>query len=371
MSNIGGMQRVATELIDELRRRSDLQLYEIVLRSSWSLTHVLVVPFLLATFVRLRRLVRGDRIDAVLFTSMVTATLTTLMRPMLRRHGVRSLVIVHGLDVTTPSAFWQRLVRRVFASVDLVLPVSNATAGECLRRGLDPANVCVIHNGVDTRRFPDLPPSDRAREELLAAFAGESDAPLLPEAAFLLASVGRLVRRKGFAWFIMHVMPRLPEHVHYWIAGEGPEVDAIREAIDRHGLAHRVRTWGKISESRLQALYRGADLFLMPNVAVPGDIEGFGIVMLEAGMNGLPTVAARIEGISEVIREGENGAFVESGDAQGFVEAIRRYEMNPTELASARLRVRRHVETTFGWETVADRYMAACCGDHEQLSDLT
>ena len=67
---------------------------------------------------------------------------------------------------------------------------------------------------------------------------------------------------------------------------------AVRDAVGRHGLAERVRILGRVGEELLATLYSGADLFVMPNIPVPGDMEGFGVVMLEAGLNGLPVLAA-------------------------------------------------------------------------------
>jgi phosphatidyl-myo-inositol dimannoside synthase len=143
----------------------------------------------------------------------------------------------------------------------------------------------------------------------------------------------------------------------YLLAGDGPTTPRIRESVERLGLGERVRLLGRVSEETLERLYRGADLFLMPNVPVAGDIEGFGVVMLEAGLCGLPTVAAELEGIRDVVREGENGHLLPSGDAEGFLAAIERYRADPARLAAASDRAARFVRDTFSWERVADRYV--------------
>ena len=120
-------------------------------------------------------------------------------------------------------------------------------------------------------------------------------------------------------------MPQLPENVHYWLAGNGPETPNIQQTINKNNLNNRVRLLGRVSDEHLSLLYRGSDLFMMPNIPVAGTMEGFGVVMLEAGMGGQPIIASRLEGIQDVITEGQNGHYVESGDADGFVNAVMKY----------------------------------------------
>jgi phosphatidylinositol alpha-1,6-mannosyltransferase len=288
---------------------------------------------------------------------MVTAALSVPLRSTLERNGVASAAIVHGLDVTTPFGPYQRFVPRVFRALDLVMPVSAATGEACTQRGLTPDKLHVVRNGVDVSRFRPLL-SSRADRRTEIESLSTGDAPL-PESAVLLVSVGRQVPRKGFEWFIRNVLPRLPDHVHYWLAGTGPEQEAIQRAIGETGQSHRVRLLGRVSEADLQRLYRGADLFVMPNVPVPGDMEGFGVVMLEAGMNGLPTVGAGIEGIAEVITNGENGQLVPSGDADAFLAAIRPWAEDRSGLDAASKRARDFTRDQFAWSAVASDYVRA------------
>ncbi len=321
MSNVGGMQRVATELYAALERTPDVALTSELLRASWRTTHLRVPGFLLRVLRRLRRVAADDSVDVVLFSSMVTATMAIPVRKALARAGIRTAAIVHGRDVTLPTFAHQKLVvPRVFAALDAVLPVSQATGEACLERGLPPEKLHVVPNGIDVSRFD--PPDDRAaaRRAFLEG-AGVS----LPEDALLLCSVGRHVPRKGFAWFADAVMPLLPENVYWWLVGDGPETPVVEAAIARHGLENRVYLPGRISDARLAHLYRGADLFVMPNRPVAGDMEGFGVVMLEAGLAGMPTVGAGIEGIRDVITENVNGHLLPTGDARAFARVLARY----------------------------------------------
>ena len=95
----------------------------------------------------------------------------------------------------------------------------------------------------------------------------------------------------------------------------------------------------------------------MPNIHVEGDIEGFGVVMLEAGMCGLPVLAANLEGISDVVAEGANGHLLPSGDADAFASAVMRYRANRADLAHASAEAARYTAEAFTWGAIADRML--------------
>ena len=351
------MQRVATDLYRALLA-CDVRIDPVILRTSWRWTHIRAGLFLGSSLVRIASAVRRGNVDVVFFSSMVTAALAPLLQGTLRKHGVVSAAIVHGRDATLLSAPYQWLVPRIFAALDAVFPVSRATGAACLGRGLTAAKLHVVPNGVAPDRFGADWSRRAARAMLFERFGPPEradDTP--PERTLLLCSAGRQVQRKGFAWFVEQVLPLLPEDVHYWLAGEGPEAERIRDAAKRAGVAHRVRLLGRLTQRELEGMYRGADLFIMPNVPVPGDMEGFGVVMLEAGLCGLPTVAANIEGIADVVADGRNGRLVQSGNTTAFREAILAYRREPDLLETARHTAASHVLEHFGWRSAAEKYL--------------
>ncbi|MEM7436530.1 MAG: glycosyltransferase family 4 protein [Myxococcota bacterium] len=351
LTNVGGMQRVAMELHQALRERSDVSLRTIALRSSWRWVHVRSVPFLVSAGARLGFEARRFRADAVLFTSMTTSLALLLAGAKLRSQGVPVASIAHGLDITDPNPAYQRALRRIRRHLDLAMPVSRATGDQLKALGFREDQIEVVHNAVDVDRFA-TPGSPRATEPRIAGAR-------VPEGAFLAVAVGRQVRRKGFSWFIEQVMPRVPERVVFWLAGDGPERPTIERAIADAGLRERVRCLGKVSEADLVALYRRADLFVMPNIPVAGDMEGFGIVMLEAGACGVPTLAADLEGIRDVIQEGTNGWFCPPADAEAFAGKIRSLLDAPAELDAVRRSTAEYVSSTFRWSHAAQRYLDA------------
>ena len=90
----------------------------------------------------------------------------------------------------------------------------------------------------------------------------------------------------------------------------------------------------------------------MPNIQVPGTVEGFGVVLLEAGLCGLPALAAELEGIRDVVADGESGVLVASGNALAFARAICRLRSDRPSLArlasAARFRAQQ-----YSWPLIA------------------
>jgi glycosyltransferase involved in cell wall biosynthesis len=250
-------------------------------------------------------------------------------------------VTVHGLDMTFGSKLYQFYLKH-FLRGSTYVAVSASTRAIAESRALGP--VAVIPVGVPDHFFglerdpeADLALSQQRRGRVV------------------VLTVGRLVRRKGVAWFIRNVLGDLPE-VLYVVVGVGPDRADIERAIAETGTFERVLLLGSVNEARLHDLLRSADVFVMPNIVVPGDVEGFGIVALEAAASGLSVVAADLQGIKDAIVHGDNGILVPPEDAARFSKAIR--ELCEDGEARARLGAKARIITgqLYGWPGVVRRY---------------
>lgn len=254
------------------------------------------------------------------------ALMYALARPLLVLFRVPHATMIMGLDVTFEHRLYRAVVHRALRAAPQVLAISTATAEQAIRFGVPAARVSVIRLGV---RAPQTGPAERR------AAGGRLRAQLhLGEDDVLLLTLGRLVRRKGARWFVAEVMPRLPAHLHYLVAGEGPEGDAVAQAAEAAGVTDRVHLLGRVDDAERETLMAGADLFVQPNVAVPGDMEGFGLVVVEAAMRGTPVVAADLEGIRDAVIGGETGELLPSADAEAWSAAIRRLTAEPVALVA-------------------------------------
>ena len=252
----------------------------------------------------------------------------------------RITITIHALDVTYSNPVYQVLIRFCLKRLDGVICVSDFTKHECLVRGV-PENRCrVIPNGLD---LADMPAADSAlTKQLVDRFELANKTVLL--------SVGRLIRRKGMRWFISEVLPGLPENYVLLIAGDGSERNAIQRVVNERQLISRVVLLGSVDAKTKACLYSIADIFVMPNVEIGGDSEGFGISIIEAGYYGTPCIGARLQGIPDAVIDGKSGTLVESGDAAGFRQAILDAKFDRTLVSEA-------VRQQFDWSRLIDDYM--------------
>jgi len=111
----------------------------------------------------------------------------------------------------------------------------------------------------------------------------------------------------------------------YDIVGGGDALDAHRALAASLGLADRVCFHGPVSDERLLEAYRSADLFVLTPTASATDVEGFGIVYLEANASGLPVLAVRTGGVTDAVHDGVSGYFAASAEPADLAVAIERF----------------------------------------------
>ena len=175
----------------------------------------------------------------------------------------------------------------------------------------------------------------------------------------ILLSVGRLVERKGLAWFIQNVLPSVVKkepNTLLLISGVGPMRESIEQAIDDYGLSGFVHLLGRTSDDMLKDLYNAADCFVMPNISVNGDMEGFGRVLIEAALCQVPVIASGIEGIVDAIHDGKNGMLVPASNPEAHSTAIELILDDATKATQFGKAARIYSLKTFSWPVIAAVY---------------
>jgi len=333
----GGMERFSDNLAIELARMGPTM--TIANRGGKRALPLFVPQAILAATLAARR----GRCDLIHLSDGLLAPAGALLK---KTTGLPVSATVHGLDLTFDNAAYQAMLSRTLVKLDRLIAVSESTRQICIERWPQlRSKMVVVPNGVNT----DVefgPPRDLPID-IAAAVHGKR----------MILTVGRLVERKGVAWFIQHALPLLPEDVVYLVAGEGPERDAIQRAVTLAGLGGRVRLLGRVTDRTLQALYSHADVFVMPNVVVDNDVEGFGLVALEAAIRALPVVASELQGIPEAIHDGANGFLVPPADAQAFVVKLEEVlDLTPRRRHNLGVRFQKYTQATFSWRRTAEAY---------------
>jgi phosphatidylinositol alpha-1,6-mannosyltransferase len=330
--SVGGMQKHHFDLVSELRKSADVTLIALA-RSQAHLPWFLPYAFLKSLWVACDVIHAGDG---------VMAGLGWLLSRVKRRPYT---VTVFGLDITYRSSLYQGFFVPAIRRADRVICISENTKRLCIEHGVDSGKCVVIPCGIPVDSG-DASSTSRGREDVVRTYG-------IDPGDLILLSVGRLVRRKGIAWFLRRVHPSL-RRTTVIVAGDGPE----RRALRRWGTSGgNVRILGRVDEHVLRSLYAGCDAFIMPNIHVAGDAEGLGIVLLEAGCHGLYSFASAVDGIPEVIKEGCNGTLLASGDSDQWIAALSAYEMDHDRLRPMGMTARDHVRRTFSEEAAARRYL--------------
>lgn len=175
---------------------------------------------------------------------------------------------------------------------------------------------------------------------------------------FIVLSVGRLVSRKGVDDLIKAIDGINDDEVKALIVGTGPESDRLRELVRQLHLENRVIFTGKVDS--VYPYYPLADVFCMPSkyFKEKGDVEGLGLVSLEAQSYGIPVLGTRSGGVPETLIETVTGFLVEEGDSEGMIDAILSLKENETQRKEMGENAKAFVRKKFSWERCIEEHLA-------------
>jgi phosphatidylinositol alpha-1,6-mannosyltransferase len=328
---------------DEFDRRQPFE----VIRHPTSL--MLPVP---AVTRRAVAIAKGRGAEAVVFGA---AAPLALIAPALRRAGVaRAVAITHGHEAgwaALPGA--RTLLRRIGDETDVVTYLGEYFRAR-LSRALSPdaaSRMVRLTPGVDTARFRPDPGAGAAIRQRY----GLADRPVV-------VCVSRLVRRKGQDT-LLRAWPRVQEEVPgaaLLIVGGGPYAAALHAYAERMRLTPSVRFTGPVPAAELPAHYAAGDVFAMPCRTRRGglDVEGLGIVYLEASATGLPVVGGDSGGAPDAIMEGETGYVVPGRDTDALARRLVALLADPAVARAMGEKGRAWVEREWTWDLAAARLRA-------------
>jgi phosphatidyl-myo-inositol dimannoside synthase len=296
---------------------------------------------------RMRRLIKRDNVDTVWFGA---AAPLALMAPLARDAGVgRVIASTHGHEVG-----WSMLplartaLRRIGTGTDVVTYVSRYTRGRFASAFGADAALEHVPPGVDIDRFM---PDEVARAELRARYRlGERP---------VVVCVSRLVPRKGQDMLI-RALPSIRQRVPgaaLVIVGGGPYRSSLHRLAHSFGVAQHVVFTDGVPGDELPAHHAMADVFAMPcrTRGAGLDVEGLGIVFLEASASGVPVVAGRSGGAPETVLDGETGVVVDGWDVGAIAASVSDLLTDPDRAARMGAAGRRWVVDNWQWRTQAQR----------------
>jgi phosphatidylinositol alpha-1,6-mannosyltransferase len=274
-----------------------------ILLPSWRVTRVA------------KKIVAAKNIDVVVFGA---AAPLALMSPSLRKSGVKKIIaLTHGHEVWWAKIFPFRLaIKRIGKNVDHLTYLGEFTR-QAISKPLtrkSATEMVKIAPGIDTAHFIPQPDAMQKRKEL-----GLQDKKII-------ISVGRLVHRKGQDNLIQAmpaVLKKIP-NAHLLLVGEGPYRKHLEKLVMKSSLEQNVTFAGRIMYDRLPSYLSAADLFAMPSRSrfFGLEVEGLGIVYLEASACGIPVVAGNSGGAPDAVLEGVTGLCVDGTSIEQITAAI-------------------------------------------------
>lgn len=211
--------------------------------------------------------------------------------------------------------------KKMFAKIDGFFPVSNYTATLLHKDEIPNYKTHVVGNGTDPTVFKPKDTRELANE-------------LNVKNKKVILSICRLVPRKGLDLVLKAVANILNRRkdIIYLIGGTGPDDKRLKSLVQKYGIGDHVKFLGRIPDQKMAGYYSLSDIFVMPASNEPPDVEGFGIVFLEANSCGTVVIGSKTGGIPDAVSHGETGFLIEDRNLEELIYYLEKL-LNNHELA--------------------------------------
>jgi len=340
----GGMEKLAYEVYSRLSKKEDVELLTWGGSNKWLF---IVLPFFIlkSVFILLTK-----KIDVIHIGDGSISPLILILK-IFRKPTV---VTIHALDITYPNRLYQFLIPKCLKKADKIICISNYAKEECLKRKILEERVTVVLCGVADEFYIENKNTEEIKKEI------EERLNIHLENKKIIFSIGRLVERKGFHWFVKKVIPQIikkRKDFVYILAGDGPYRKEINNIISESNLNDHVYTLGRIDAKTLKLFYNLSDIFVMPNIPVEGDAEGFGLVVLEAASCKLPIIASRLEGIKDAMKDYKRGFLLTPKDDKEYLKIINNLLERNKDEKEDYTKERERIINDCSWDSISEEYI--------------
>ncbi len=337
--SVGGMELFAHDISQELSKSNDLALVKWGGSRKW---YPVILPYL--SLWSFYELLKGD-INIIHIQDSLFSPLGLILSRLFAKPYV---VVSHGLDLTWDNYLYQKVIPYCVKRANAIFCISQEVCDIATESGVAPEKIHSIPLGI--------------KDDIYGQYSREEGREILEvkSSSKIILSVGRLVERKGVRIFIRDVLPLLikkHKDLLFIIIGEGEERKNIEKEIIKQNLSGHVRLMGQVEDYVRIAAYNASDVFVMPNIVVKNDIEGFGLVVLEASLCKLPVVASSIGGIRDAITNNSNGILIEPGQIDEFYKTVDGFLSGPAEAQRFGEQSRKFTLENYSWDKVAKKYM--------------
>ena len=325
----------------EFDKTHELDIVRIELESTeWGLASTKGLGFYWETIRKVLKLIKEHGIEEVHCGRVIPEGV--IARALKLLAGARYNCFVHGEDVETAATSREHslLVKNVCKNASMLICNSENTANIVRKLGFDSGSKCeVLHPGVDTSRFEVAAPDTSFRQQM--GWSGKR----------VLLTVGRLQRRKGQDFLIKSMPALLKEFpdLFYAVVGRGECYDELISLVDQHELHDNVCVYPDMDDEALIKCYQQCDIFILPNRTIDNDIEGFGMVLVEAQVCGKPVIAGDSGGTRETMNIGKTGHIIDCSSTENLLKELSPILRN-REIVDGEVDIADYAKNRFNWD---------------------
>jgi len=252
------------------------------------------------------------------------------------------IVFTHAMDITYPQKYPRKkwLMKNILNKAEKIITVSRYTKFELLK---------ILHDNSNQRKIEIISPAPNITPQKFPVNRENKSSKML-------LSVGRLVDRKGYD-MVIKAMPKILEQVSgckYVIVGDGKYKQQLVELTKKNKLENNIIFKSKLSDQEVAQYYQNCDVFIMCSRETPDrDVEGFGLVYLEANSFGKPVIGGKSGGVEDAVVDGETGFLVEPENQDMIADAVIRLLTRPELAQKLGDQSRQRVEKDFTWQAKA------------------
>ncbi|MFH1192472.1 MAG: glycosyltransferase family 4 protein [bacterium] len=300
-------------------------------------------PKWIFSFFYLRKIIKTENIKIILVGQILPLGTVALIHKKIFKTPYA--VFIHGMDLgmAQNSTRKSKLAKKILKNANFIITNSEYTKELVIGQGMSEQKIQVVYPCAETRIHANW---NTNRHEFKSVSKNHC-----------LLTVGRLVKRKGHDMVIKalpKVIKKIP-NVSYIIGGDGENRAYLENLVKECNMQNYVKFLGRVDDEEKDKLYKNCNIFIMPSRNIDGDVEGFGIVYIEAASYGKPVIAGKSGGISEAVLDGETGILVNPESIDEIADAIIKL-LSDSDLANKfGVRGRERALRDFNWNTQIEK----------------
>jgi phosphatidylinositol alpha-1,6-mannosyltransferase len=326
----------------EFDNTHQLNILRMPLKSSeWGFKSFSGMKFYWRLFRQIRNIIKQQRVTHIHCGQVIHEGVTAWILKLIT--GTPYLCYVHGEDVETAATSGEHnlMVKQVCKHAEILICNSHNSANIIKRLNYaGDVKIHVLHPGVNASLFVPAAVDNAFKQHM--AWQGRK----------VIITVGRLQERKGQDMMIRAtalLKYQFPE-ILYAVIGRGECLESLQALASELGLNDHVQFLTDVSDAQMIQCYQQSDIFILPNRTIGNDIEGFGMVLVEAQAFGKPVIAGDSGGTKETMRLNESGYVIDCTDPIMISKTVAKLLANPTRCTAMSKVGRQHVEAELDWQ---------------------